>query len=435
VRRALGFAAALFLVTCGSSAGTSIVPSVTAGFTHTCSSTPEVRCWGNNRSGELGDGTKTQRLTPVPVQGVGAGFVVSGPGAFHTCAIANAGALLCWGAVGATDQPTPAPVGGYEGGTQAVATGNGFTCALEGGGLKCWGADFNGQVGDGNADDRRPRPDPVQVVGLSQGVEGVSAGLSHACAVLTGGTVRCWGWNVDGQVGPDECLDVCATPVEVPGLTGVQSVSAGGFHTCALSGGAVKCWGGNEEGQLGDGTTKARRRPVAVKGLSSGVRQISAGGLHTCALLGSGGVKCWGSNSFRELGDGTRKNRTAPVAVRGLSSGVEQIAAGGEHTCALLSGGGIKCWGGNRFGQLGNGKHTWDLEILPLGRGTVTMPGFRCTRSCFTEYAPGTKLTLHARAAKGWKFKGWGGACKGKRPRCTLRFTSDKSVKVNFKRS
>src|ERR1043166_7251965 len=109
---------------------------------------------------------------------------------------------------------------------------------------------------------------------------------------------------------------------------------------------------------LGDGPPPDRHTLVAVSGLASGVRAIAAGGAHTCALTSTGGVKCWGSNFYGMLGDGTTTDRLTPVAVSGLASGVRAIAAGVDHTCALTRGDGVKCWGGNGNGQLGDGTTT-----------------------------------------------------------------------------
>ena len=120
----------------------------------------------------------------------------------------------------------------------------------------------------------------------------------------------------------------------------------------------IVCWGYNGNGQLGDGTRSTRKHPVDVFGLSSGIKQISAGWDHTCALTTGGAVKCWGQNKHGEVGDGSRSDRLKPVHVTGLTSGVAQVSAGYDHTCALLTGGTVKCWGNNATGELGDGTTT-----------------------------------------------------------------------------
>jgi alpha-tubulin suppressor-like RCC1 family protein len=132
------------------------------------------------------------------------------------------------------------------------------------------------------------------------------------------------------------------------------AVTAGHYHTCALKAeGGVSCWGSNAYGQLGDGMPAPTRRAVDVVGLDSGVVGITAGGFHTCALTNAGAVKCWGRNSFGQLGDGTNVTSAVPVDVAGLTSGVRAVEAGAHHTCALTTSGRVYCWGWNNSGQLG----------------------------------------------------------------------------------
>ncbi|HOC91699.1 MAG TPA: RCC1 repeat-containing protein, partial [bacterium] len=136
-------------------------------------------------------------------------------------------------------------------------------------------------------------------------------------------------------------------------------VSSGEAHTCAITpSGGVKCWGDNDYGQLGDGTNTDRHAPVDVVGLTSGVTSISTGIDHTCALTTNGGVKCWGGNYFGQLGDGTTTYRNTPVDVVGLTSGIASVSSGGDHTCAVTNSGGVKCWGDNDFGQFGDGTYS-----------------------------------------------------------------------------
>jgi alpha-tubulin suppressor-like RCC1 family protein len=245
----------------------------------------------------------------------------------------------------------------------AVAAAN-ASCALTSrGGVQCWGIDGDGQLGDGIAlvDGGMTQRDlPVAVQGLSS-VGAISAGMDHACALTTAGGVVCWGSNNKGELGNDTTID-SSVPVPVAGLaSGVAAIAAGGIHTCALTtGGAVVCWGRNDNGELGTGDTNERHIPTGVVGLGSGVSAIAAGGFHTCALTTGGGVRCWGANYDDQLGnggslaDGGGIDSNVPVPVSTLSTGVTAIAAGGYHTCALLSGGQAQCWGWNKNGQLGN---------------------------------------------------------------------------------
>ena len=251
----------------------------------------------------------------------------------------------------------------------SLTAGSSHTCGLtEAGAVKCWGKNSDGQLGDGGTTDRRS---PVNVSGLTSGATSLAAGSSHTCAVTTVGGVRCWGYNSDGQLGDGGTTDRRA-PVDVAGLTsGVAAVSAGGSHTCALTtAGGVRCWGSNGNGALGDGTTTDRTTPVDVVGLTSGVTAVSAGSGYTCALAKAGGLKCWGRNHEGQLGDGTLTSRTTPVDVVGLTSGVAAVSAGGRHACALTTAGGLKCWGFNSAGQLGDGttaSRTAPVDVVGFG--------------------------------------------------------------------
>ena len=183
---------------------------------------------------------------------------------------------------------------------------------------------------------------PVDVSGLTSGVAAISAGGEHTCALTSAGGDKCWGENQFGELGdgtatgPEKCsgFPCGTTPVDVTGLTnGVETISTGGYQTCALTSfaGGVKCWGYNNFGQLGDGTTTGPEQcvqpgfgcsttPVDVSGLTSGVAAISAGGYHTCALTRTREVKCWGGNETGGLGDGTTQNKSVPISVIGLAS-------------------------------------------------------------------------------------------------------------------
>src|SRR5262249_10575239 len=160
-------------------------------------------------------------------------------------------------------------------------------------------------------------------------------GTSHTCAVTTSYALKCWGSNLDGQLGVTSVPTISAVPVQVFDY-GVTSVATGNSHTCAVVFGGVKCWGDNSSGQLGNSNGPFQPTPVDVPGLTSGVAAVTAGFSHTCALTDGGGVKCWGRNLEGQLGNGVNKtNSSTPVTVSGLSSGVAAVVAGGYHNCVL----------------------------------------------------------------------------------------------------
>ena len=347
-----------------SAADTPDAAAVSAGAYHTCAvmSDGGLRCWGENSAGQIGDGSTTDRPTPVSVSGLTSGVGSVDAGFNHTCSVSSSGGLKCWGYnywgnVGdgsTTDQTLPVDVVGLGSGVASVSAGGSHTCALtQAGSIKCLGYNLYGQLGDGST---TRRITPVDVAGLNAIAATVSAGENHTCAVTAASALKCWGYNFSGQVG-DGTTTNRAIPIDVPGMDGgVLAVAPAGWHTCALtSGGGVKCWGRNSSGQLGDGTTTDRLAPVDVTGLSSGVAALVAGFDHTCAITSGGGLKCWGENGSGQLGDGTTTDRPAPVDVVGLDSGVTAVAPWFGHTCALTSAGGVKCWGSNSSGQLGDG--------------------------------------------------------------------------------
>lgn len=412
------------------------VAAISAGSEHTCALllTGRLKCWGENLFGQLGDGSFSDRLLPVDVLGLDSGVELVVAGGLHTCAVTRAAAAMCWGGNGVgsvgdgttTNRSRPTPVLGLGSGVRDVAAGDNHSCALlANGGLKCWGYNPYGQVGDSSL---YHRYFPVDVIGLTQGVRSVLAGGDHTCAITDSARLYCWGYNPDGRLGDNstsfrkEPVAVggghrfqaviaagtrhsCAVseaggamcwgdnafgqlgdglglnrvlPIEVDALpTGVTKISAGALHACALaSGGTALCWGSNTGGQLGDGGTTTGYSPQAVRGLEGGVLDIAAGGAHTCAIRFSGGVKCWGSNWLGQLGDGSTVGRLEPTEVSGLAAGVIQVVAGGRHSCALLSSGAAMCWGDNDAGQLGDGtgkSRRNPVQVLGLSTGVVML--------------------------------------------------------------
>jgi alpha-tubulin suppressor-like RCC1 family protein len=360
---------AMLAWTPSAAATTPVVVAISAGGNHTCAITNggAVKCWGYNGQGQLGDGTIVNSSTPEDVSGLSSGVAAISAGANHTCAVTTSGGVRCWGAnyagqLGdgtATNRSRPVDVSGLTSGVVAISAGGQHTCALSSaGGVKCWGANFSGQLGDGTTTDRST---PVDVSGLTSAVVAISAGGPHTCVLTSTGGVKCWGDNGRGELG-DGTTTNSSTPVDVVGLSvGVTAISGGDEkHTCAVatSGGAT-CWGFNGSGQLGNGTLADSPVPVAVSGLGSGVAAIDGGGFHTCGVTSGGGAKCWGAGSSGQLGNGFPGiDSSTPVAVSGLSSGVGALSAGEYHSCALTTDGSVECWGYNGFGQLGDGTTT-----------------------------------------------------------------------------
>ena len=365
----LAVLAALLLYQIVPSTAHAVAPSITAGNGRSCTinAAGGALCWGDNSSGALGNGAAIISSTPIVVTGLSSGVaaIATAAGAYHTCAVTTAGGALCWGNNGSgqlgngtvANSSVPAPVSGLSSGVAAMAMGTYHTCALTtAGGVKCWGNNSYRQLGNGTTTSHYV---PVDVTGLSSGVRAITSGFEHACALTTSGGVLCWGNNRYGQFGNGTTTN-SSVPVPVTGLSsGVAAITAGNDHTCALTtAGGVLCWGYNSNGQLGNGTTTASSLPVAVTGLSSGVAAIAAGLYHTCALTTAGSVLCWGNNGDGRLGNGTTSNSSMPIPVTGLSSGVGAIAAGYAHTCALTNAGEVLCWGYNGAGQFGNGTKT-----------------------------------------------------------------------------
>ncbi|MCB0978283.1 MAG: carboxypeptidase regulatory-like domain-containing protein, partial [Acidimicrobiales bacterium] len=344
--------------------------TIGGGDTFTCALGPSgtVECWGENETHELGDGgNEASSSTPVTVTGITDAVNVT-VGNHHACAAHADGTVSCWGDNSSgqlgdgtyNTASTPVTVTGI---TDAVAVTAGFShsCALHAGGsVSCWGEDLEGQLGNGTTGNGSATP--VSVSGLLDATA-VSAGDSHTCAIHVSGTVSCWGWNEDGELGNGHNTD-SNVPVTVTGITDATQISGGALHTCALHAtGTISCWGGNTLGQLGDGNTVESYTPVNVSGLTS-MSSLAAGSVHTCASRTNGSVFCWGSGPLGELGNGTWNGSSSPVAVTGLSDGAE-AAAGTYHSCVRRYAGRISCWGFNNNGQLGDG--TNDSSSTPVG--------------------------------------------------------------------
>ena len=306
--------------------------------------------------------------------GAGAQGAAITSGSYFSCSIASGG-VRCWGdnAVGqlgnntTTNNSAPAQVLGLAAGAQAVAAENGdHVCALVNGGVLCWGNNANGQLGNGSTTNSAV---PVQVLGLSSGVTAIAVGSHHSCALVDGGA-WCWGMNYYGQLGSDS--GDSSVPVQVldstgaAPLTGISAITGGGFHTCAVVDGGAWCWGSDGPvsnpavyGALGDNYNSGRQSsfPVPVQGLSSGVRGIAAGYYFTCALVdggaGQSSIWCWGDNRAEQLGAACAGDYSLMPVPLIGLSGDLESIAAGVTTACVVAGGGAFCWGSDSAGQLG----------------------------------------------------------------------------------
>ena len=396
--------------------------AITGGSEHTCAILPSgrVKCWGQNLDGQLGQdsngdvGDQPGELAALPAVNLGVGRTATAisAGIQHTCALLDDGTVKCWGNGGAGrlgqgntatlgDQPGEmaalAPVDLGPGRTAtAITAGGAHTCAvLDDGSVKCWGSNASGRLGQDNTEnvgDQAGELAALAPVDLGPGrtATAVSASFAHTCALLDDGTVKCWGSGNSGQLGNDATGNVGDQAGDMAALAPVNlgvgrtatAVSAGPQHSCALlDDGTVKCWGSGADGRLGQGSTTTlgdqpgEMAALAPVTLGADAVGVSAGSGHTCALLVGGSVKCWGAG--RMLGQDTIANigdqagemaALVPVNLGGSAAG---LATGYFHSCVRFGDASVKCWGNGGDGRLGQG-NTTDLgdgagEMAALG--------------------------------------------------------------------
>jgi len=333
---------------------------------HTCALVADgrVRCWGRNANGQVGDGSQVEQRFP---------------------------SLVCASGSYLTSNCVPLT------GIAALAAGETSSCALrDDGQVMCWGGNGSGRLGDGTYNIQL---NPVTVCASGDAAHGncdplrdvaaLAVGAWHACALQTDTSVVCWGDALGGQTGNGASgllvnfphpVAVCSTGTTTNNsctpLTGASALTAGGWHSCAIVGDGVQCWGSDAQGQLGDGVSSSvQHNPVRVCATGSGVGcppltsaiALAAGLQHTCALLQNGRVRCWGTHDQVGDGDATVRPYDAnPVAVCASGSVASAncieledaiaLAAGYRHTCALRGNGQVMCWGANQTGALGNGQ-------------------------------------------------------------------------------
>ena len=304
----------------------------------------------------------------------------------HACARLTNGRAMCWGTgdanrLGFNGISDSSRAGFVEGVgdtgqlTQVaqLSLGAAHSCArLTTGQARCWGENQNRQLGTGDQQDGGPFVVENRTGGPMTGITAIAAGANHTCAIVAGGQVRCFGSNVNGQLGDGSIQPRtrAVTVLDVNGstpLTGATQITAGSNYTCVrLNTGQARCWGSNTSGQLGRGNNDSRNRPVIVKnaagtGPLTGVTQLSAGASTTCARMSDDSARCWGHDFNGLLGDGgVDDNTVLPVRVLAVSGGgflggVKNINVGSFHACATVSGNQLRCWGDGNDSQLGTG--------------------------------------------------------------------------------
>ena len=448
-----------------------------------------VKCWGSGGDGQLGNGTGDSSSVPVQaipansgVTAVAAGFgyyysSYYGDYQSHTCAVV-AGGVQCWGGGSqgqlgnGTTNSSSTPVqtiSASKGIATAVAAGGAHSCAVVDGGVKCWGAGGEGQLGNGAYSNSL---NPVKVISSGSGATAVAAGYNHSCAVVAGG-VQCWGAGWDGQLG-NGTFESSPTPVQaIPAGSGATTVAAGYNHSCAVVAGGVQCWGAGWNGQLGNGDYASSPIPIQAIPAGSKATAVSVGFSppyqgpysYSCAVV-AGGVQCWGHNGYGQLGDGSQDTSARPRPVIGLAS---DFGPGITVTATAGPGGSISpMWINVPSGETG----TFTLGTDPGYRldtvsgcdgslsgtsyttGAITDPctviatfspiSYSITASANPEaggsvsctpnpvtYGGGSLCT--ASAASGYGFVNWGGDCSGTSLVCTLStIAAPRVVTANF---
>lgn len=343
------------------------IVSITGGQRNTCAVYDDgtMQCWGFNNSRQVGDGTTNPASTPVDVINVTTATKAEfGHG--HTCALLADTTVTCWGynsdgqigrgvIGGGNYDPGPSVIDSSDltlSGVIEISSGRYSTCALKSNGtVWCWGKNASGQLGNASLVDSAKA---VQVTGLSN-ITQISVGQEFACALNSSKEVHCWGENIAGQIGDQNApLDV-STAHKISWLEDVTYIAANGYNTCALfTDTTVGCWGQQIWGELGYfHTDYAKSTPQLVSAITSGSR-VHSSNYHSCAIVSGGSIQCWGLGENGKLGNNSSVDQNSPVSVVGLTAAPTDIRVGWQHSCALLSNSTVECWGSDDYGQMGN---------------------------------------------------------------------------------
>lgn len=339
--------------------------------------------WGSNyesingTGGQLGIGLNTNvtRTTPQTLDDVGTTYLSIVSGETQACGITNSQIVKCWGAyVGdgsGAEKYSPTPIN--DGGASTyldISSGSYHVCAINSAGvMSCWGDGWEGKLGNGDGGGATQNSPVVADTGTTY--KRVAAGRNHTCGITSANAVKCWGDNTAGQLGDTTTTSPRLSAVTADPGVSYSEIFAGEDTTCGITtAGVLKCWGANNNGQLGDGTTTPRSSPTVVD-IGTTYSKVALGitfHLHTCAITTAGVLKCWGSNTSGQLGNGSTTQSLSPVVIdTGIS--YREVSAGYEATCGITVGGSLNCWGNNSLGQLGIGNTTQQTSPALVGSG------------------------------------------------------------------
>ncbi len=354
--------------------------AITAGENFVCAILIDghVACWGRSDKGQLGRTTistiESAPVGTVALPGSGVAVAISASGT-TACAALSDGALACWGS-GAAVSSIALPAGERAVGVavnENTSGPNKHSCVLfDSGKISCWGDGAVGQLGYGSSVTSRPSPStavPMPGGGL---VKAVAVGSKHSCALLVVGTVACWGLNEQRALGINPPLgNYSFDPVIVPQSAPATSIAADGKTTCVrLNSGKISCWGDDHFGQVGNGAENGNDRVPSARLALGPAYSVSAGPVHTCAVLVSGDLSCWGNNSNGQLSTAAGSSPDAPANVVGVSRAVS-VSNGFASTCVVVNTAvfgiqrGLRCWGSNQSGKLGNNGAGGELRTPP----------------------------------------------------------------------
>jgi alpha-tubulin suppressor-like RCC1 family protein len=381
---------------------------ITNGRYHACGiRSGAAYCWGRNGNGQVGDDSTLDRSSPVLVSGGFTDWTQLSAGHTQTCGRRSNGTIYCWGEntdgqLGdntRTQRLTPTIVnGGYTDWT-AITAGSSHTCGRRSNStVYCWGANSNGQLGDNTTVQKLI---PTIVNGGFTDWTMVSSLATHTCGVRSNGTAYCWGNNGNGQLGDNTTVQKLIPTIVNGGYTDWTAISAGAAHTCGLRGtGFGWCWGRNSSGQLGDNTYVQKLIPTAVSGGLPDFSSLSAGDLHSCGRRTNSTIYCYGANANANLGDGTTTPQPVVTLVSGGITTFTQASVGYVTSCGLRSNGTVWCWGWNRYGMLGTpdattaptmthllttGDYTTPVVVRPAGQSLRLLIRVRLTNDGTTD--------------------------------------------------